>query len=187
MYLTQDQLGALGFNHLGEGVKISDKASIINPGNISIGNNSRIDDFCLLSAGDGGIEIGRNVHLACYTSLIGKGRITLKDFCSISSKISFFSSSDDFSGNFMTNPTVSHKYTNVEHAPIVVGEHVIIGAHSVIMKGVDIGEGASIGALSMVIHNVPGWCIYAGIPAKHISYKSRNLLNVRELMKTEEL
>jgi UDP-3-O-[3-hydroxymyristoyl] glucosamine N-acyltransferase len=59
-YYTQEQLKQLGFKYVGKNVKISDKASIYNCDQIEIGDNSRVDDFCIIS---GKIKIGRNVHI----------------------------------------------------------------------------------------------------------------------------
>ena len=53
-FLTEDQIKAMGFRYVGENCLLSDKASYYNCQNIRIGNNVRIDDFCVLSAGDGG-------------------------------------------------------------------------------------------------------------------------------------
>ena len=80
-FLTEEQIKAMGFRHVGENCLLSDKASYYNCNNIKIGNNVRIDDFCVLSAGMGGIEIGSHIHIAVYSSLIGAGKIVLKDFC----------------------------------------------------------------------------------------------------------
>ncbi|MBM3059473.1 dTDP-4-amino-4,6-dideoxy-D-glucose acetyltransferase VioB, partial [Escherichia coli] len=55
-YLDEIQLKEMGFKSVGENVKISDKASFYGCDNISIGNNVRIDDFCVFSAGEGGID-----------------------------------------------------------------------------------------------------------------------------------
>ncbi|TSB44528.1 acyltransferase, partial [Alkalicoccobacillus porphyridii] len=52
-YLDEIQLKEMGFKSVGENVKISDKASFYGCDNISIGNNVRIDDFCVFSAGEG--------------------------------------------------------------------------------------------------------------------------------------
>src|SRR5882672_8401994 len=109
-FLSQEQLDAVGFKRLGKNVQVSDKAVFYNPSKISIGDNSRIDDFCILSAGEGEFHIGRHVHIACYVSLIGKNAILLEDFAGLSSRVSIYSSSDDFSGNYMTGPTVSEEY-----------------------------------------------------------------------------
>ena len=66
-FYTQSELSELGFKFLGRNVKISNKAAIYGHENISIGDNSRVDDFCVIS---GRVTIGRNVHMAVYLSLI---------------------------------------------------------------------------------------------------------------------
>ena len=88
-FLTEDQIKAMGFLRVGKNCLLSDKASYYNCKNIKIGNNVRIDDFCVLSAGIGGIEIGNYIHIAVYSSLIGAGKIVLNDFCNISLETSF--------------------------------------------------------------------------------------------------
>lgn len=93
-----DALCDMGFLSVGANVQVSTKSSIYGASRISLGANSRIDDFCVLSAGEGGIYIGRNIHIAVMCSLIGKGRIELHDFCNLSSRVSIYSSSDDYSG-----------------------------------------------------------------------------------------
>lgn len=50
--------------------------------------------------------------------------------------------------------------------PIIIGDHVWIGKNVVILKGVDIGDGAVVAAGSVVIKDVPSKCIVAGNPAK---------------------
>ncbi|WP_375577900.1 hypothetical protein ABWH96_12675 [Marivirga tractuosa] len=106
-FLSKLELQKIGFKELGENVQISDKVSIYNPANISIGSNVRIDDFCILSAGEGGIRIRNYVHIACYVSLIGKELIEVQDYVGISSKSAVYSSSDDYSGEYLvlTNNT----------------------------------------------------------------------------------
>jgi hypothetical protein len=56
-FLGKDVLIQMGFKSLGENVFISDKASFYNIGKIDVGSNVRIDDFCVLSAGEGGIKL----------------------------------------------------------------------------------------------------------------------------------
>lgn len=60
-------------------------------------------------------------------------------------------------------------------SPIKIGKHVWIGQGATILKGVEIGDGAIIGACSVVTKNVPPHCIVAGVPAKvkaeNISWK----------------
>ena len=71
MFLTKKQIDKIGFKSIGDDVLISDKASIYNPSDIEIGSNVRVDDFCIISAGNGGIKIGSNIHIAIFSSLIG--------------------------------------------------------------------------------------------------------------------
>ena len=97
---TRDELQELGFLNVGENVKISKKASVYGTSRISLGDNVRIDDFCVLSAGEGGITLGSHIHLAVYSCLIGAGHIQIGDFCNISSRVAIYSSSDDYSGAF---------------------------------------------------------------------------------------
>ena len=179
-WLTVEEINALGFAKVGKNVLLSDKASYYNCSHIEIGDNTRIDDFCVLSAGSGGISIGRNVHLAVYSLLIGAGRIILKDFSGLSSRVSVYSSNDDYSGSAMTNPTIPPEFTNVTHADVTIGRHVIIGSGSIILPGVTIEEGAAIGALSLVKKNCQAFTIYSGSPLKRIASRKEDLLEVEK-------
>lgn len=184
VFLTKEKVNNIGFKHVGSGVSISDKASIYRPEKISIGDNSRIDDFVVISAGNGGINIGKNVHIAVYSSLIGKGKIIIKDYSNISSRVSIYSSNDDYSGNYMTNPTINKKFTNVEEKDVFIGKHVIIGSGSVVLPGVILKDGTAVGALSLVkagIYKIFG--VYGGIPARFIKRRFRKLLTLEKEFK----
>ena len=145
--LSKEELEKIGFKSIGENCLISSKASFYGADRISIGNNVRIDDFCVLSAGIGGIEIANFIHIAAYSLLIGAGKISLHDFSGLSSRVSIYSSSDDYSGTSMTNPMVPNEFTNVKHANITIGRHVIIGSGSIVLPGVTLEQGVAIGAL----------------------------------------
>lgn len=174
--LDRQTIENMGFASVGNNVLISDKASFHNCKNISLGNNCRIDDFCVISAGKNGITIGNNVHIAVYTSLIGSGNITLSDFSNLSSRVAIYSSSDDYSGATMTNPTVPIEYTGVIHKDVYLGKHVIVGSGSVILPGVRIEEGAAVGALSLVTKNCKAFGIYAGNPVRFIKKRKHDFI-----------
>ena len=167
-FLTFKQLSEMGFLSLGQNVLISEKASIYGASRIRVGSNVRIDDFCILSAGEQGICLGNYIHIACYTSLIGKAAISLDDYSNLSSRVSIYSSNDDYSGSFMTNPMVPSEFTNVDHRPVRVGRHCIVGSGTVILPGVIMEEGSSVGALSLVTNNCDSFGVYVGVPARLI-------------------
>ncbi|MGA0585915.1 acyltransferase [Dyella sp. KRB-257] len=182
-HLTRQELREAGFGGFGEDVRISRKASFYGAERIRLGNHVRIDDFCVLSAGKRGIAIGDRVHIAVYSSLIGEGRIQLCDYANISSRVSIYSSNDDYSGETMTNPMVPGAYTGVQHADVVIGRHVIVGSGSVILPGVELGEGAAIGALSLVRESCEPFSIYAGTPARRIGERKRTLLELERKLR----
>jgi len=179
-FLTQSQLDNLGFATLGENVLISEKTSIYNPGNIKVGNNVRIDDYCVLSAGRGGIEIGNYVHIAVYCSIIGAGKIVFSDFSGLSSRVSIYSSNDDYSGEYMTNPTVPSKYTGVVDDVVFLGKHVIVGSGSVVLPGVVLEEGVAVGALSVITKKCESFGVYVG--NRRIGNRSKRLLSLEKML-----
>ncbi|MEO8296169.1 MAG: acyltransferase [Burkholderiales bacterium] len=183
--LSREALLAMGFAAVGDDVRISDRASFYGCERISLGNHVRIDDFCVLSAGSGGIRLGNFIHIAVQSSLIGAGTIALADFCNISSRVSIFSSSDDYSGCHMTNPMVPARYTGVHSAPVQLGKHVIVGSGSVVLPGVTLHEGVAVGALSLVPKDCEAFGIYAGSPARRVKERRRDLLDLERQLRND--
>ena len=177
MFLSRQKLVKLGFADLGKNVLISDKASIYSPEKISIKSNVRIDDFCILS---GTIELGNYVHIGCYTSLIGHALICLEDFAGLSQGVRVFSSSDDYSGRWMSNPTIPEEYKNTHTASVVIGKHALVGAASIVLPGVSLGEGASVGALSLVKQSVPEWEVWGGNPLRFLKKRHQDILKLEK-------
>ncbi|MGE5466692.1 MAG: acyltransferase [Ignavibacteria bacterium] len=182
-FLSRQQLDAIGFATVGENVLVSERASFHNPAAIRLGSNVRIDDFCVLSAGAGGIEIGDFVHVAVYTSLIGAGRILLSDFTNLSSRVAIYSSNDDYSGATMTNPMVPAEYKNVTSGDVVLEKHVIVGSGSVVLPNVTLHQGAAVAALSLVAASVPAFTIVGGVPARAIKKREDGLLALEEKLR----
>ncbi len=173
-YYTEKEILAMKFKKTGNNVQISTKASIYNSEEIEIGSNSRIDDFCVLS---GKLKIGRNVHIAAFCLVAGgeKG-ITLEDFSGLAYHVQVFTQSDDYSGKSMTNPTIPGKFKHEIKKQILIKKHSIVGAGVIILPGVILEEGTSVGAMSLVRKSTEPWSIYTGNPAKKIKNRSKDLL-----------
>ena len=171
-FYEKDELDKIGFQKVGENVLISKKASIYSPEKIKIGNNVRIDDFCILS---GDIEIGNYVHISAYVALYGKEGIEISDFCGCSARCTIYSATDDFSGEYMISPMVPDEYTNVTGGKVRLEKFVQLGANTVVMPNLSIKEGTSVGAMSFVNKNLEKWGIYAGIPCRQIKERKRNI------------
>lgn len=178
--LSREAIDRMGFAGVGDNVQISDRASFYGAARIVFGSNVRIDDFCVISAGLGGITIGNHVHIAVGVLLIGAGKITLCDFVGVSSRTSIYSSNDDYSGAVMTGPTLPAEFTNVRHADVLLGKHVVVGSGSVVLPGVTLEDGVAVGALSLVNRNCEAFGIYAGNPVRRVKERKRDLLELEQ-------
>lgn len=175
-FYSAEELHSLGLKSFGCNVLISRKASIYSPDKISIGSNVRIDDFCVLS---GNITIGSYVHIAAACLLYGgEAGIAFGDYSTISSRGAVYAVSDDYSGETMTNPMLPDRYRGVTQSPVVIGKHVIIGTGCTILPGIVIADGSSFAAMSLINRSTEEFSIYAGIPARKIRDRSRQLLNL---------
>jgi galactoside O-acetyltransferase len=180
-YNTQE-LKELGFKSVGKNVLISRKASIYGADKMDFGDNVRIDDFCMLS---GEIKIGSYVHVAAFCALYASKKIILEDFSTLSSRVVIYSATDDFSGEHMISPMVPEKFTKVTGGPVILRKHALVGSGSLIMPDLEIGEGTSVGAMSFVNKTLEQYSIYAGIPARFLKKRNKNLLKLEKKLLEE--
>ena len=173
-FYSSEEIAGLGFKSVGKNVKISKNASIYDHEKIEIGDNSRIDDFCVIS---GNVKIGRYVHFAVFNNVAGGDPgITFEDFSGLAYGCHVFAQSDDYSGRSMTNPTVPDEFKKETKAPVLIKRHSIIGTGSVVVPGVTLEEGTAVGALSLITKTTMPWSVYFGIPAKRIKARDKGLL-----------
>lgn len=185
-YYTENDLKNYGFKSIGENVLIDKNCTIIGKENISIGNNVRIDRFTTITClRNGYLKIKGNNHIASYSLIAASGGITFEEFSGIAHGVKLYSSSDDYSGRSLTNPTIPLEYKNEDIKPIHLNRHCIIGSNSVVLPGVQIGEGTAVGAMSLVTKNLDDWGIYFGSPAKKMKNRSKKLLELEKLYKAE--
>lgn len=94
-FYSKEELEAMHFKSLGKNVSISRKASLYHTEEMEIGNNVRIEDFCVLN---GNITIGNNVMICVFCLLDGNCGIVIEDNVTIAARVSIHSGTDDYSG-----------------------------------------------------------------------------------------
>ncbi|WP_346668403.1 acyltransferase [uncultured Subdoligranulum sp.] len=183
-FYTLEELQALGFASLGKNVLLSRKCSVYGAQNISIGDDTRIDDFCILS---GKIIIGSHVHIAAYVGLFGgHSGIVLEDFVGVSSRGVIYAESDDYSGAVLTNPTVPDEFKHIVGGQVRLERHAILGSGCTVMPGVTVGEGTAVGSMSFVNRSLEPWSMYVGIPCRKIKDRRRDLLAMEQQLRREK-
>jgi galactoside O-acetyltransferase len=176
-YLRRAELEKLGVTCGGDRVMVHSSCVLVNPEGLRLGDHVRVDPFCLISA-TGGVEIGNFVHLGAYTSLSGGAGIAIGNYCGISWGVRIFTVTEDLSGRFMTNPTIPPAFRRVKSGPVRMEQHSGLCAGVLVLPGVTIGEGAMVGAGSLVRKDVTPWEMWFGNPAKRISRRRKDLLRL---------
>lgn len=174
-FYTEEELSEIGLKSYGKDVKISRFARIYSPELITIGNNVRIDDFCILS---GNIVLGSNIHISPYVVLYGANCIEMQDFTGISARSTIYSAMDDFGGDYLIGPIHDEELTNVTGGKVLIEKFVQIGAHCLIFPKLTIREGTVVGACSLVNKSLDEWGVYWGTPALRHKGRSRKLLDL---------
>jgi galactoside O-acetyltransferase len=183
-YYTEHELGDFGFASVGKNVRIARNTTIIGLQNISIGSNVRIDDYCIITAAQGFLKLGDYVHIGGNSQLACAGGITINNFSGCSAGVRMYSQSDDYTGRWLAGlATVYHgadieKYSKQHLGPITLEKFAIIGANSIVLPDVTLGEGVAVGALSLVSKSLDPWGVYFGSPAKRIKNRSRRCVEI---------
>jgi len=142
-------------------VRIFEPTVIINIDNIEFGKYVIVDSFVLIQAKKK-LKIGDHVHIPSFSSITGGGKLVMEDYSGLSSGVRVFTGSDDFKDWGFGNPTIDEKFRNVKVGEVLIRKFAIIGANSVILPNVEIGEGAAVGAGSVVTKNLEPWGIFIG-------------------------
>ena len=166
-------------------VIIFDTAKIVGEENIEFGDYIIIDDFVFIYARKK-IKLGNYIHIAVGSSISGSEEFIMEDFTTLSMGVRVFTSSDDFKFYGFGNSSISEEFRNVKHGPVIIKKFAIIGANSVILPGVTIGEGAAVGAGSVVSKDLEPWGIYIGNRKIGQRDKDGILKNYEKFLRTQE-
>ena len=145
-------------------ILISPNVTIIGPENIQMGNNVRIDDYTIISAKDGFLKLGSNIHLGGQSYFGCSGGIEIKSNVNIAQGVKIYSKINDY---------LRKKNDDTIKGSVKIEQNVILGSNTVIIGKTIIKEGATVGALSFVKQNLNSWSIYAGCPVKFIRKRKK--------------
>jgi galactoside O-acetyltransferase len=179
-FYTAAELKDLGLESVGDEVYISKKASLFGVSHMVIGHHVRIDDYCVLV---GNIELHNYIHIGVFCDLHASknGKIVLEDFSGLSSRVTIYASSDDFSGeHMMARPGVPQKCVGDICSEIRLAEYTQVGTGCTLLPGASLSEGTVVGAMSLVLKTLEPWSIYVGIPCSKIRDRSQRMLGLKK-------
>jgi acetyltransferase-like isoleucine patch superfamily enzyme len=152
---------------IGSGSVIKKGTMVIgNPRRITIGSDFKIWHRCILSVGEGLIQIGDNglIGLNSYLNA-SRGNITIGNGVAIAPSCQIYS----YSHHFEPGKPVIDTY---KVGDVVIEDDVLIGANSIVLPGTRIGKGAIIAAGSVVNRDIEPNAVAGGIPAQFIKWRS---------------
>ncbi len=132
------------------------------PGNVSVGDDAFVKQGAFLCPCNEGahIRIGDRTTIGYHTMLFASAGIELGTDCMVAPFVYIVDSDHGTARNRPMN-----QQTN-DPEPIRIGSDVWIGAHAMILKGVQIGHGAVIAAGAVVKEDVAPYSVVGGIPAR---------------------
>ena len=184
---TNEELRALGFGSLGLNVQIARSCALYGIENIHLGDNVRIDAFTTITASEQHpVRLKGFIHIGVHSYLSGSGGgIVLERYAGLSSGVRLFSSSDDYSGEFMTTPVVPPPYSKARCGLIHLESFSIVGAQAVVLPCCRLEEGAALGAFSLATKDLKAWTIYNGVPARPLKARARKPLALSKQLESD--
>jgi galactoside O-acetyltransferase len=168
-----------GFRRMGSNVKIYRQAIILSPENVTLASDIIIDDFVFIGAHQR-LVLGNRVHISSHSSITGGGRVLLSDFSGMGSGARLISGTDDFTEGRLNGSAIPAEFRETHRGTIILEPHAIIGTNAVVLPDVTIGEGATVGAGSVVTRSLEPWGVYVGAPARKIKTRPRDVVLANE-------
>lgn len=169
------------FKSMGQGCILDVGLRIFGPENISVGDYTWLDAYAAIHGLFGDINIGKRIHVSPFCVLnTGPQGLILEDYVGLSTGVHVYGHTEaPRDGKRMSGPMIPWRYKAFKSAKTTLKKDSFVGAYSIVMPGVTIGEGAVVGASSIVTKDIPDWAIAVGTPAKIVG--TRDKVTVPEL------
>lgn len=182
------------FKNFGKNVFIGTGVKFIGYDMISLGDNVKIDDNCLIETGTnlignikhkkinkspvsrGEIVIRSNIHICRNVELIGYGGLFIGENSVLSSSCKLYSHSNlpnDYKNKSLYVSLMPYENSFFINGPIVISNNVWLGLEVIVNAGVIINDHAFVIMKSVVIYDIPSNTVAKGFPA--IGFKERFL------------
>lgn len=159
---------------VGDGCIVEHSVQLL--GNVAIGRNTVVGSCSVLSTGPlGRLTIGNDVHVNCFSILGATERIEIEDHCIFAPYVQITDAEHGFE-----DPAGLIKHERISAEPVVIHENAWLGSGVVVLKGVDIGAGAVIGAKSLVTRSIPPLSVAYGVPAKVARFRGGGAVPVAD-------
>lgn len=155
----------------GKDVRLYPLCKMIRARNAELDNNCQIFDNVFIDAGKS-LKIGKYSTLTWNVIIEGGANTKIGDRVFIGPGSKLLTSTYKING-FYTVEHLSEGCQETEYGDIVVKDDGYIGANCTVMPGITIGEGAVVGANSLVTKDLEPWGIYVGSPCKKIGEREK--------------
>lgn len=165
---------------LGKNVLIDVGVFLNGPANISIGDYCWIDAYTRIEAMLGEVTLGKRIHVAPFSIIAARAPVILEDYVGISSGVKIYANSETpRDGKRMSGPMIPERYKAFHSKPVILRRDSFVGTNSVLLPGAELGEGAVVGANSIVSGHIEPWTIVVGPSARVVG--RRDPVTVPEL------
>jgi acetyltransferase-like isoleucine patch superfamily enzyme len=159
---------------IGKNVLIDVGVILHGSSNISIDDYTWIDSYCIIQAMLGEVRIGKRVHIGSFVIIGSREPVIIEDYVGIGASSKIYSNSEKAKdGKRMSGPMIPDEDKAYYSAPVFLRKDSFVGANSVILPGVELGEGSVVGANSLVTKSVEPWDIVVGVPVKKLMKRQK--------------
>lgn len=175
------------FKSIGIDTYVDQSAIIKRPHLMSIGSHCAIDSGAYFTTE---VNIGSYVHIGPYVSVIGgaESRLVVENFATIAAGARIICKGEEHLGKGLIGPTIPECYSDILiGGKVEIKQFANILTNAVVFPGVTIGEGAVIGANTVMHTDAEPWTIYLGNPARRIKRRdsSKMIAFAKKLMREE--
>ena len=162
--------------YCGEGVRIHPLAKIYMPEMVELDDFSVICDFVFIWGGRG-TKIGKYSNMTWHTLIEGDGETIIGDRVLIAPGTKIITGLYNYKDGLRMIDNLPEGQARAIRGKVVIHNDVSVSAGCIILPNVTLGEGAIVGANSLVNKDLESWSVYVGNPARKIANRPKITIN----------